>query len=126
MDIKEMGERTNPERGASTVALEHYREILAARQHLWRWVDIADALGYPNVNALNKAFLRIDKLVAKGKLKPTGGHAQRKTDVGQLQKTSSDPSPTPNTVQRRPLPGQMPVGGEAMNAELAKRGITFK
>ncbi|MBU2845678.1 hypothetical protein HF923_07560 [Acidithiobacillus ferriphilus] len=79
MDIKEMGERTNPERGASTVALEHYREILAARQHLWRWVDIADALGYPNVNALNKAFLRIDKLVAKGKLKPTGG--QRKPDA---------------------------------------------
>ena len=81
MDIKEMGERANPARGASTVALEYYSEILAARQHLWRWVDIADSLGYPNANALNKAFLRIDKSVAMGKLKPTGRGRQRKPDA---------------------------------------------
>jgi hypothetical protein len=77
MDIKEMGERANPARGASTVALEHYHDILAARRHLWRWVDIAGALGFANANALNKAFLRVSRGVDKGRLKPAGGHTQR-------------------------------------------------
>lgn len=96
MDIKEMGERANPARGASTVALENYHEILAARRHLWRWVDIAGALGFTNANALNKAFLRVSKGVDKGKLKPAGRrHAQ------QLQYEQTPAAKTGGVEQRK-------------------------
>lgn len=70
MELSEMTRRVNPRRGLQALVLEHYAEVRAARQHLWSWAEIADALGVAGQGAhLCRAYLRVDRQVEAGRLK---------------------------------------------------------
>jgi len=80
MDLEKLASEVNRERGIKAVVLENYPAIKAARQHLWRWREITEALkeGKPErahytAAAVSKAYRRVDVLVNVGKLKPVFG-----------------------------------------------------
>jgi hypothetical protein len=80
MDLEKLASEVNRERGIKAVVLENYPAIKAARQHLWRWREITEAIkeGKPErahytAAAVSKAYRRVDVLVNAGKLKPVSG-----------------------------------------------------
>ncbi|MBU2856948.1 hypothetical protein HF289_08695 [Acidithiobacillus ferrooxidans] len=113
----------NPEKGMQALVLKNYQDILAARQLLWGWVDIARELDIEKqANSLRRSFMRVHGKVEKGILKP-GRENSRAKAAGRTNAGAAQP-PT----EKRPLPGQqIPVGdGDAMNAALAAKNLVFK
>ena len=101
MDIKEMERTPNPARGLQSVILSNYSAIANARQQLWGWAAIAEALGRPGqAVAVCKAFHRIDNQIQKGKLKvpKSSGRVQASTVQAESRARSLA------TGSQRPLP----------------------
>lgn len=114
----------NPDKGLQAIVLQNYQDILKARQLLWTWKDIARELDIAGQeNALRRSFARVEAKITKGKLKPMKSPAQKHTATNNKEEPGQD-----SPVTKRPLPGQqIPVGdGEAMQDELAKKGVVFK
>lgn len=130
MDALEELINAGPEPGyrVKAVILQRYADILKARQLMRKWQDITVALGFEarQWRQIAGVFRRVDAGVKAGKLMP-GKSAVTNTKVVQQNVT---PSVTPSSPPpaKRPLPGQqIPVGdGDAMNAELAAKGINWR
>ena len=72
-DLETLGrEYPPPERGIGSRVLREYSRITAARQHGWRWTDIASALGLARARGkpLALAYRRVQARIAAGALVP--------------------------------------------------------
>ena len=66
-----------PRRGIPGLILDHFSEVVEARELGWRWRDIAEAMGRSgDEKAMSTAFWRIKKRFESGKLKVPGKDQQ--------------------------------------------------
>jgi len=107
--------------------------IKAARKNGWSWADIALRVAPGASGDAVRIAVRMCRYtdVEQRPLPVLAAEPQRvtkKAASGAMvtrAKPADDNTSTP--VQRRPLPGQIPVGdGDAMQAALAAKGIVFK
>jgi hypothetical protein len=109
MDLEELGKTVNPARGITATVLVQYEKIRAARQMLWDWRTIADAMGMPEKAAqIRQAFARITEGLKSGEVAlPKAGP---KLDVsGRIQTRHGQPSSGPLQARK--------AGGSSVNWE---------
>ena len=115
MNLEDLGKTVNPARGLTASVLVNYEKIRSARQMLWDWRTIADAMGMPEKAAqVRQAFARISEGLKSGEVAlPKAGP---KIDVsGRMQTRPGKPSSGP--LQARKSGGGSPVNWEALSKQ---------
>ena len=103
--------------------------IEAARKEGWSWADIALRVSPGASGDAVRIAVRECRYkdVEQRALPVLAAAPQVHKKAGVTGVARPGASAVVPAVQRRPLPGQMPVGdGDAMNAALAEKGIVFK
>lgn len=110
MNLDELGKTVNPARGITASVLVQYEQIHAARQMLWDWQTIADAMEMPGkASQIRQAFMRIKEGLISGDVALPKG--QPKIDTSG--KRPARPSGKTVLTPAKSAPGQ-PVDWEAL------------
>ena len=105
-DLIELG--LKPRRGIPGLILDHFLEVVEARELGWRWRDIAEAMGRSgDEKAMSTAFWRIKKRFESGKLKVSGKDQQYSRKEEKKEEKKKSPG----------LERPVPAGGARLIAE---------
>jgi len=94
-----------PRRGIPGLILDHFSEIIEARELGWTWRDIAEAMGRPeDEKAMSTAFWKIKKRFESGKLKVPG--AGKETQNGRKEQKKE------SLQEKKPFPFERACSGK--------------
>ena len=114
MNLEELGKTVNPARGITASVLVQYEQIHVARQMLWDWQTIADAMEMPGkASQIRQAFTRIKEGLKSGDVALPKG--QPKIDTSGKRPAQS--SGKPMATQTKSTAGGQPVDWEALSQQ---------
>lgn len=109
MNLEELGKTVNPARGITSAVLSLYGQIHGARQMMWDWQTIADAMEMPGKAAqIRQAFTRVKAGLKSGEI----ALPARKPKIDTSGKRPQASASVKNAAIK-PAPGQ-PVDWEAL------------